>query len=103
MFGEDEDSEMCESRKGDPEGFLNIGLESQRKGRKVELDQFDIEHVADLGSDDVAEININVKMISMIFLGTFICVVGVCLAIIFIMFRLSSQYHKKYSQTKPFH
>ena len=101
MFGEDEDSEMCENRKEDPEGFPNIGLESQRKGRKVKLDQFDIEHVADLGSDDVAGMNINIKMISMIFLGTFICVVGVCLAIIFIMFRLSSRYHKKYSQTKP--
>ena len=89
---------MCRNRENDPEGFLRGNYESQRKGRKVELDQFDIGNVADLESENVSEITIDIKMICAIlfFIATLVSVGGFCLAIIFVMFRLSSKNHKKH-------
>ena len=79
---------MCQNKedKSDQDHVV-----SQRKGRRVELEHFDIEMVADQERVTEEEITINIKVISLIFIVTFISVVVFCLAIIFVMFRLGSK------------
>ena len=92
---------MCQYRERYPERFLQAKIVGQRKGRKVELDQFDIENVNDKENENPTEITVNVKMISIIFLVTLVVVVGFCLAIISTVFKLSSKNVGKHLHIKP--
>ena len=103
MGGEDEDHDMCTGdRERERDGVRRGDSVSQRRGRRVELEQFDIEKVADndtlYKSESAVEMTINIKLISMIFIATLIGVLGFCFAIILVMFKLSIQ-EKRYKLT----
>ena len=83
LFGEDEDPELC-YKKAD-----HVQEQNRNDGNSnVKLDTFDIGDFADSGDEELDEVTFDITMFLVIFLVSCACVIGICLIIIIVMFKL---------------
>ena len=96
IFGEDEAADLCNTQP-QPRGPRKIDLTDVSP--KMETDV--LQPVAKYR--EIVSTNIDLRMILAMFLGTFISVVCFCLAIIFVMFKLSRKAVKQQPEAgKPY-
>ena len=83
LFGEDEDPELC-YKKAD-----HVQEQNRNYGNNnVKLDTFDIGDFADSGDEELDEVTFDIAMFLVIFFVSCACVIGICLIIIIVMFKL---------------
>ena len=83
LFGEDEDPELC-YKKAD-----HVQEQNRNDGNSnVKLDTFDIGDFADSGDEELDEVTFDITMFVVIFFVSCACVIGICLIIIIVMFKL---------------